>query len=244
MSEDPNQLDFSQDSLKGFSGRDPIQSLQIPPNISKTILQNLLFTASNERNGTTYSETISHGAWTQEEDAALIQAIAQIGDNKWTDISKIIRTRSSKQCRERWTNCLRPGLKREPFEPWEDEIIISKQRELGNRWAAIARCLNGRSSGAVKNRWYAGLRSHVEAQQSNQTSTLPNTPLLNSGSNMPNLNMSGIMNSGLPEIPSISIIEIPSVQGDIHEISSLNSDIQSFNNDLYKSAMNPFPKLE
>jgi hypothetical protein len=38
-------------------------------------------------------------------------------------------------------------------------VILDRQRELGNRWALIARHLPGRSTNAIKNRWYSGLRS-------------------------------------------------------------------------------------
>ena len=102
----------------------------------------------------------SRGAWTQQEDEQLINAVHQLGAKKWTDIAKFVPTRTSKQCRERWHHRLDPELKREPFEAWEDQVIIEKQAEIGNRWALIAHQLPGRSASAVKNRWYSGLRSH------------------------------------------------------------------------------------
>lgn len=108
----------------------------------------------------------SRGAWTQQEDEMLKSAIAHLGAKKWQDICKFVPTRTSKQCRERWFNCLDPNIKHGAFEPWEDQIIIEKQKELGNHWSAIARCLPGRSPGSVKNRWYSGLRSfHQTAMQ-------------------------------------------------------------------------------
>lgn len=109
----------------------------------------------------------SRGAWTAEEDAQLKAAITSIGPKKWHDIAKFVPTRTSKQCRERWLNCLDPNIKKGAFEPWEDQLIIEKQREIGNHWSNIARLLPGRSPGAVKNRWYSGLKNFHQADQLN-----------------------------------------------------------------------------
>lgn len=129
------------------------------PSVGSDYLKNVL-PGMDSRTYIPQTETPSRGSWIQEEDDLLINAVNKIGEKKWTDIAQIIRTRTPKQCRERWMNCLRPGLKKEPFSPEEDQIIIQKQQELGNRWSAIARCLNGRSPGAVKNRWYANLKTN------------------------------------------------------------------------------------
>jgi hypothetical protein len=107
-------------------------------------------------------ELITRGSWNQAEDEMLTNAVHQLGPKKWTDIAKFVSTRTSKQCRERWYNRLSPEVKHEPFEPWEDEIIIDRQRELGNRWSMIARHLPGRSTNSIKNRWYSGLKSQHE----------------------------------------------------------------------------------
>jgi hypothetical protein len=86
-----------------------------------------------------------------------------LGTSKWIDVARLVPSRNSKQCRERWYNRLSPDLKHIPFETWEDQIIVEKQRQLGNRWSLIAQALPGRSAGAIKNRWYAGLRNAGKA---------------------------------------------------------------------------------
>lgn len=122
-----------------------------------------LLTATSFMGDPTRIQMGSRGAWTQQEDEHLRAAVASLGPKKWADISKFVPTRTSKQCRERWFNHLAPNLKREPFEPWEDGILMEKQRELGNKWAHIASFLPGRSPGAVKNRWYSGLKNQAIA---------------------------------------------------------------------------------
>lgn len=103
------------------------------------------------------------GTWTVQEDELLKDAVKKLGNTKWTDIAKLVPSRTAKQCRERWHNRLSPELKHGPFEPWEDNIIIQRQSEIGNRWSLIANELRGRSPGSVKNRWYAGLKNMTAA---------------------------------------------------------------------------------
>jgi hypothetical protein len=108
------------------------------------------------------TSNFARGSWTEAEDDLLNQAVAQLGTKRWTDVARFVPSRTSKQCRERWFNRLCPDIKHEPFEPWEDQIIIDRQRELGNRWAIIAKQLPGRSTNAIKNRWYSGLKTEHE----------------------------------------------------------------------------------
>ena len=108
----------------------------------------------------TKSSEMLHKPWFPHEDELLAMAVEQQhGPNNWTDIAKFVMTRTSKQCRERWFEKSSLALKCEPFEPWEDEIIINKQKEIGNRWDLIAKNLPGRSPNFIKNRWYSKLKS-------------------------------------------------------------------------------------
>jgi len=138
---------------------DPYSSQYITHNPQLTEqLMSVLFTNPNNKMGGRNDFT-ARGSWTQIEDEQLINAVNQLGPRKWIDIAKFVPTRTSKQCRERWHHRLDPSIKHDPFEPWEDQIIIEKQREIGNKWAVIAQQLPGRSPSSIKNRWYSGLRS-------------------------------------------------------------------------------------
>mgnify|MGYP001141705615 CR=1 FL=1 len=129
---------------------------QFPPEFLQIYLRN----QGIGHPGINHNEFQARGTWTQQEDEQLTNAVLQLGTKKWTDIAKFVPTRTSKQCRERWFHRLDPSIRREPFEPWEDQIIIEKQKEIGNRWAIIAQQIPGRSPSAVKNRWYSGLKNH------------------------------------------------------------------------------------
>jgi hypothetical protein len=85
--------------------------------------------------------------------------VQQYGTNQWNLVAESIPERTPCQCRERWTFRISPTLNKEPFQKWEDDLIIRARKSLGNRWKLIATKLPGRSYGAVKNRWYSVLRN-------------------------------------------------------------------------------------
>ena len=112
------------------------------------------------------------GPWSKDEDIRLIHFVSeQIEDLKrtkktskttptgrksqlrWQPISNKVKTRSSKQCRERWVNHLDPKLSREEWSVKEDKLLLKLGSKYPNKWAYIAQQLPGRSQNHVKVRW-------------------------------------------------------------------------------------------
>ncbi|XP_035819620.1 transcription factor MYB60-like [Zea mays] len=124
-----------------------------------------------DRAGTTTTMTtaIKKGPWMPEEDLVLVSYIHEHGPSKWRHVAASTGLmRCSKSCRLRWTNYLRPGIRRGHFTAREERVIVHLHSLLGNRWAAIASHLPQRTDNDIKNYWNTHLKKKkvvVEEQQ-------------------------------------------------------------------------------
>ncbi|CAA0837343.1 myb domain protein 60 [Striga hermonthica] len=106
---------------------------------------------------------IKKGPWTPEEDIILVSYIQENGPGNWRAVpTNTGLLRCSKSCRLRWTNYLRPGIKRGNFTPHEEGMIIHLQALLGNKWAAIATYLPQRTDNDIKNYWNTHLKKKLK----------------------------------------------------------------------------------
>ncbi|KAJ9683701.1 hypothetical protein PVL29_019324 [Vitis rotundifolia] len=114
---------------------------------------------------------VKKGPWTPEEDIILVSYIQEHGPGNWRAVpTNTGLLRCSKSCRLRWTNYLRPGIKRGNFTDHEERMIIHLQALLGNRWAAIASYLPQRTDNDIKNYWNTHLKKKLKKLQTGSSS--------------------------------------------------------------------------
>uniref|UniRef100_A0ACD5UUX2 Uncharacterized protein n=1 Tax=Avena sativa TaxID=4498 RepID=A0ACD5UUX2_AVESA len=107
---------------------------------------------------------VKKGPWTEEEDRALVEHIQRRGGHvgSWRGLPKASGlNRCGKSCRLRWTNYLRPDIKRGNFTDDEERLIISLHAALGNKWSTIATHLDGRTDNEIKNYWNTHIRKKL-----------------------------------------------------------------------------------
>ncbi|KAF8030022.1 hypothetical protein BT93_E2443 [Corymbia citriodora subsp. variegata] len=105
---------------------------------------------------------LKKGPWTPEEDQKLVDYISKHGYGNWRTLPKNAGLqRCGKSCRLRWTNYLRPDIKRGRFSSEEEETIIQLHSILGNKWSTIAARLPGRTDNEIKNYWNTHIRKRL-----------------------------------------------------------------------------------
>ncbi|KAI4388192.1 hypothetical protein MLD38_000545 [Melastoma candidum] len=139
----------------------------------------------NESAGSAGEVALKKGPWTAAEDKVLVEYVERYGEGNWNAVRKKMgMLRCGKSCRLRWTNHLRPNLKKGSFTPEEEQLILELHSQLGNKWARMAAQLPGRTDNEIKNFWNTrikrklrdGLPLYPHGQKPRQTPPMQ-TPL-------------------------------------------------------------------
>jgi hypothetical protein len=59
-----------------------------------------------------------------QEDAQLVKLVKYHGERNWATIAQGVPGRTGKSCRLRWYNQLSPSVNKEPFNQWEDAVLV------------------------------------------------------------------------------------------------------------------------
>ncbi|XP_076900278.1 uncharacterized protein LOC143554397 [Bidens hawaiensis] len=119
-------------------------------------------TKQNNSNTDALGVTMKKGPWTSEEDRKLMSYVQKFGHGSWQSFpAKAGNHRCGKSCRLRWTNYLRPDIKRGKFSLEEERTIIQLHALLGNRWSTIAAHLPKRTDNEIKNHWNSHIKKRM-----------------------------------------------------------------------------------
>ena len=104
---------------------------------------------------------LKKGQWSYQENRLLKQWVKLNGPKNWEACGRFIHGRKGKQCREHWSNCLNPELKKGDWTPEEDFLIMFFYEKCKGSWKKIIPLFNGRIEDSIKNRFYSQLRKYA-----------------------------------------------------------------------------------
>lgn len=79
--------------------------------------------------------------------------VNHLGPKNWTVISSFMPGRTAKQCRDRYSNYLAPGIINSKWTDEEDALLYQIYNKLGNCWSNIQKFFPLRSANSIKNRY-------------------------------------------------------------------------------------------
>ncbi|KAM6572776.1 hypothetical protein CsatA_016856 [Cannabis sativa] len=182
---------------------------------------------------------LKKGPWTPEEDLNLINYIQKNGPGNWRNLPKNAGLqRCGKSCRLRWTNYLRPDIKRGRFSFEEEETIIQLHSVLGNKWSAIAARLPGRTDNEIKNYWNTHIRKRLLRMGIDPVTHAPRLDFLDLSSILA-ANSSSFCNPSLLNLSSLLGSTQPLFNPELLRLASTILSLNNNNNKLDHQNINP-----
>ncbi|KAK6927833.1 SANT/Myb domain, partial [Dillenia turbinata] len=184
---------------------------------------------------------LKKGPWTAEEDKKLINFILTNGQCCWRAVPKLAGLlRCGKSCRLRWTNYLRPDLKRGLLSEFEEQMVIDLHAQLGNRWSKIASHLPGRTDNEIKNHWNTHIKKKLKKMGIDPLTHKPLSAI--SDQPQPQQQQQEIsQNEDMKQEPSSSTSGIAEVEPNKENETSFESTITQIKDDHHEILMTTAP---
>ena len=144
-------------SLSPFSAQsEPVIEISLLSNNIRNIIN-----AKKQKPRKIKKMELKKGQWSYQENRLLKQWVKLNGPKNWEACGRFIQGRKGKQCREHWSNCLNPELKKGDWTPEEDFLIMFFYEKCKGSWKKIIPLFNGRIENSIKNRFYSQLRKYA-----------------------------------------------------------------------------------
>ncbi|KAK4492317.1 hypothetical protein RD792_003120 [Penstemon davidsonii] len=163
---------------------------------------------------------LKKGPWTAAEDAILVEYVTKHGEGNWNSVMKHSGlSRCGKSCRLRWSNHLRPDLKKGAFTQEEERRIIELHAKMGNKWARMATELPGRTDNEIKNYWNTRIKRKQRAGLPIYPPDICLQPSKQNQQTDDHMNTFSTGNAHNPDFMPINNINIPSFNTKIFELN-------------------------
>ncbi|KAF9202772.1 Myb-like DNA-binding domain protein [Haplosporangium sp. Z 27] len=108
-------------------------------------------------------KSFSKEAWTEEEDAIMIEAVRLFGEQNWQQVANCIDGRSAAQCNHHWTKSLNPVIRRGRWLEEEDGALRTALEVYGEaKWVKIQQHIPGRTDVQCRERYVNVLSPKVK----------------------------------------------------------------------------------
>ncbi|XP_038882316.1 transcription factor MYB53-like [Benincasa hispida] len=167
---------------------------------------------------------LKRGPWTLEEDEKLVSFITKYGYGRWRALPQLAGlNRCGKSCRLRWTNYLRPDIKRGKFSQEEQQTILNLHSIHGNKWSVIASHLPGRTDNEIKNLWNTHLRKKPIQMGFDPMTPMPTIYKNTLYSHLhPLLNLQNLLHFDLPLLEhQLEALQMATLQEYLHHVLQL-----------------------
>ena len=103
--------------------------------------------------------------FTPEEDQKLTELVQLYGAGNWIFIASCMKTRNSRQCKDRWCQYLSPEANQSAWTEEEEERLKQLYQKYNGKWLEIGKYFEGRALSQIRNKWKTLERRRVYGKE-------------------------------------------------------------------------------